>query len=114
MRGMTDVRRPGNGLRKPSDGQNPAPASKVGEEAEGLLYLVAGGRAVRDRGARMRGHDVPAEDVEVELGERALHDRRARFAGPIARELALGREWNAGHSGAAVARCLTDEDDGRG
>src|SRR5438128_7147469 len=61
-------------------------------------------RAIRGRGARVRGYEVPEEHVlrEAELGEHAVDDRRGRFRGPVAGELALGGEGNPGDPGDAV------------
>ena len=42
-----------------------------------------------------------------------MDDRRGRLAGPVAGELALGRERDAGDARAAVAGGLADEQDRR-
>ena len=74
--------------------------------------LLPRGRAVRARGARVRRHDVPEEDVllEPELAEHALHNGGRRLRGPAATELPLGRKRDAGDASAAISGSLADEE----
>jgi len=109
--GMADVRRPGDPLGQPSDGKNPAPAGELLEEPEGRADLGRRRPSVGRRRSGMRRDDVPAEDVEVELGKRPPNDRRRRLGGACAGELALGRERDPADPRAPIARRLADEDD---
>ena len=64
---------------------------------------------------RMRRHEVPEQHVvgDPELGERAVHDRRAELGGAGAGQLPFGGERDPRDPRAVVARRLADEDDRR-
>src|SRR5919201_3746815 len=108
---MAEVRGAGNPLRKPSHGNQPPPAGQLVEERPRGEDLRPGGAAIRGRGAGMGRDDVPAERVELELGEDALDDRCRGLRGPAAGQLPLGRERQTRDTSAAVARRLADEKD---
>ena len=60
---------------------------------------------------RMRGHDVPEQDVllEPKLGKNTMDDRRARLGRACPCQLALRGEGEPADPRAAIARGLTDE-----
>ena len=60
----------------------------------------------------MRGHDVPAERVQLELREDVLDDGGRRFRRTASGQLTFGRERDPGESRPAVTGRLTDEQDG--
>jgi len=108
---MTDVRRSGGRGREPPHRDDAPPAHELGEERLGRRDLGSRRRPVRARGARMRRHDVPEQDVlrEAEAPEDAVDDRRRRLGRTAAAELPLGGERQAADAGAAVAGRLADE-----
>ena len=110
---MTDIRGARDPLGKPPDGQDPAAAGEFLEERQGRLHLGPGRPAVRALGAGMRRDDVPAEHLEPEVRQRPLNDRRRRFGGARAAQLALGREGDPREARAAEARRLADEKETR-
>jgi len=59
----------------------------------------------------MSRHDVPAKHVllEAKLSQGVADDRRSRFGGAAACQLALGGEREAADARAAVAGSLADE-----
>ena len=60
----------------------------------------------------MGRNGVPAEDVDVELAENRLDDRRRRLRRAVSPELALGGERDPGDSGAPESGRLADEQHG--
>src|SRR4051795_6654924 len=110
---MPDIPASGDGRGQAADGQDPAPGGQFGEERIAGGDLDPGRPPVRALRPRMRGDDVPAEGVQIESGERPLDDLRARLGRPLARELPLRGERDAGDSGAAVAGRLADKDQRR-
>src|SRR6266480_5847607 len=100
--------------REAAHGQDPAARGDFFEEGPGGGYFSPGGPSVRRGRAGMRRHDVPAERFECQLAERPLEDGRGRLGRPLARQLPLGRERDAGNAGAAVAGGLADEKQLRG
>jgi hypothetical protein len=112
---MPHVRGPEDGVSEPPDGDRPAAGGEVFQEAHRLPYFGLRGPTVRQRlpeTVRVRRHDVPEQDVvlELELLERAVDDRRRRFGRPGTGELALGRERQPADARAAVAGRLADEE----
>src|ERR671934_2808946 len=103
---MAEIRSPGNPLCKPSHGNKPPPTGQLVEERPRGKDLRPGGAAIRGRGAGMGRDDVPAERVELELGEDALDDRCRGLRGPAASQLPLGCKRQTGDASAAVARRL--------
>src|SRR5947209_8495476 len=109
---MADV----GGLRdpccEPPDRDQAPVLRQLLEERSRSGDLLSGRAAVRGVGTRMRGDDVPAEDVELELREDALDDRRRCLPRSAAGQLALGGERQAGDARAAVAGRFADEQEG--
>ena len=103
------------GVRDTTDRDDAAPTRELGEERSACFHLRASGPAVVRLGSGMRRHDVPEEDVvlELQVGERLADDRGRRLRRPGAGELALGREGDPADARAAVAGRLADEDEGR-
>src|SRR2546425_1083720 len=110
---MADCRGSGDRGGEPPDGQDAASRGQLLEERARGLDLAAGWAPVRGRDAWMGRDDVPAECVELQFREDALHDRGACLARPASGQLTLGGERDAGDSGAAVARRLTHEEERR-
>jgi hypothetical protein len=108
---VPEVRRPGHPLGEAPDGEDPAPAGHLFEERERALHLGRRGAPVRALGAGMRRHDVPAERLELELGQDGLDDRRRRLRRAAAGQLPLGPERDAGDSRTAEPGRFADEED---
>jgi hypothetical protein len=98
-------------LRDPPDREHHAPTGELAGERHAGLDLAARRRAIRGCGAGVRRHDVPEEHgiCQLERVEHAVDDRGRRLGRRRARQLALGRERDAGDAGAAVAGGLADE-----
>jgi hypothetical protein len=98
-------------FRDPPDREHPAAAGELAGERQAVLDLAARGRAIRGRGAGVGGHDIPEEHRigQPELVEYAVDDRGRRLGRRRAGQLALGRERDAGDTGAAIAGGLADE-----
>lgn len=86
---MPDVRRPGDPFCEPSYGKDAAITGQLLEEGQRVGDLGRGGSAVQPLGAGMRRHDVPAQRVQLELGERGLDDGGSCLGGAGAGQLAL-------------------------
>jgi hypothetical protein len=109
---MSNVRRPGNPLGEPADGEDTTPSGELVEEGPRSFHLVTGGSPIRPRGAGVRRHDVPAQSWEPELSQDALDDRGGRLGRPGSCHLALGGERDAGDTGSAVAGRFANEQKG--
>jgi hypothetical protein len=112
---MPHVWRGESGLCNPADREDPTPARELAGERDSRFDLGSCRRAVRARGARVRRHDVPEEDIalDVQLLEHAVHDRRRRLGRPGARQQSLRCKRDPGNARAPVAGSLTDEQDRR-
>src|SRR4051794_23142517 len=111
MARMADVRGARHGLGETAHGEHEAASRQLLEEVPAGEDFGTRRGAVRTLGARMGGHDVPAERVagDADLFERRTDNRRRRLRWPGARELPLGGEREAADAGAAVAGRLADE-----
>ena len=71
-------------VREPPRGDDTAADREATGKRKAGCDLGARGRAVPSYVSGMRRHDVPEQDVllELELAENAVHDRRRRFRGP--------------------------------
>jgi hypothetical protein len=101
-------------LGDPSHGHDFSPPRELVEERPRYGDLLGARPAVRcglTGTMRMRGDDVPEQDVllDPELAEHAVDDRRRRLGGPRSGQLALRGEGNATDARAAVAGRLADE-----
>src|SRR4051812_11019910 len=111
---MADVRRAGDALRQPADGDDTAALRELDQERQRRRHLGRRRAAVRPRRGgpvRVRRHHVPAEDVglDAELGERAADDGRRRLGRAGAGQLPLGGERDAAPSRATPPRRLAHE-----
>jgi hypothetical protein len=115
MRRMADVRRRKRPLRDSADREHATTARELSCKGQAGFDFAARRRAVRDGRARVGRHDVPEQDVclEIELLERAMDDRRRRLRGSGAGDLALRRERDPADARAAIARGLADEENRR-
>jgi len=89
---MPDIRRSGGRRGETPDPENPAPEGDLLEEGPGRHDFGVRRAPVRAGRPWMRRHDVPAQRLEPELGQRPLDDRRGRLGRPLAGELALRRD----------------------
>jgi hypothetical protein len=106
---VADVWCSGDPSREAADRDHAAVAGESVEERPSRLHLTGGRAPVGRRTPGVRGDDIPAEGVELELGEGALDDRGSRFGRPETGELALRRERDPGDPRPAIAGGLTDE-----
>jgi hypothetical protein len=107
---MANVWGAGDVRGEPADRDDATFAAELLQERQRFADLGRRGAAVRGLGARMCGNDVPAERVELELLQRAPHDRRGRLRRASTGHEALGRERDPRDAGAAIARRLADEE----
>src|SRR5512132_2124521 len=115
---MADVAAAQDRVGQPPDRDRPPVRGKLLEKAHRYLYFGAGGASVRARLARsvrMSGHDVPEQDLvlEVEVAERPVDDRRSRLGGASPGKLAFRRERDAADARPPVAGGLADEEERR-
>jgi hypothetical protein len=115
---MADVAAPEDRVGQAPDRDRPPVRGELFEEAHRHLYFGAGGPSVRvrlARAVRMSGHDVPEQDLvlEVEMAERPVDDRRSRLGGASPGKLAFRRERDAAHARPPVAGGLADEEERR-
>jgi hypothetical protein len=110
---VADVRRSSDPSRKAADRDHAAVAGELVEERLSRLHLAGGRTPVGRHRPGMGGDDIPAEGLELELGEHALDDRGTRLGRPAAGELSLGRKRDAGDPGPAVPGGLADEQEAR-
>jgi hypothetical protein len=103
------------GIGDASDCNQATSACKLARERQARRDLRGGRTAVRPLVAGMRGDRVPKEHVvrDSELGEDAMDDRRRRLSRTYPCELALGGEWDTGHSRATVPGRLPDDQEAR-
>ena len=106
---MPDIRSSGGASREPADGDQAAALRELLEEGPRGEDLEPGRTPVRRLRPRVGGHDVPAQGVQLELGEDPLHDRGRRLRRPAAAELTLRGEGQTGDPGTAIAGGLTHE-----
>lgn len=106
---VADVRGSGDPSREAADRDHAAVAGQLVEERLSRLHLAGCRAPVGRRRPRVRGDDVPAEGVELELAEDTLHDRGSRFGGSLSRELPFGGKRDPGDPRPAVAGGLADE-----
>src|SRR6059058_4707566 len=106
---MAEIRGAGDACREAAHGYHSTPAGQLLEEPAGGLDLAPGRAPVREGRPWMGRDDVPAERVELELGEHTAHDRGGGFRRPAPGQLPLGRERDAGDPGAAIARRFADQ-----
>ena len=116
MRRMPYVRAPHDCVCDAPDGDDVPSAGDPLQENRARPDFVPRRWPIRRRlsaAVRMRRNDVPEKRavLELEVGERAVHDRRAGFARAFARELALGRERDAADAGAAIPSRLANEEE---
>ena len=111
MARMAHIRSVQNRLCKPTDRDHASSTRKLESKRKASRDLAGFRRSVGPRRAGMRRDDVPEQDalLEPELGEDAVDDRRARFRGPVSRQLALRGERDPGDPCAAVAGGFADE-----
>src|SRR5205823_3225618 len=109
---MTDVRRSESGFGDAADREDAAPARELAGVREAGSDLGARRPPVGCLRAGMRRDDVPKEHVvlDAELVEGLVDDRCGRLGRPVARQLALGRERDAGDARASVPGGLADEE----
>ena len=118
MRRVADVAAAEDRMGHASDRDRPAAHGELLEKAHRYLYfgpIRPSVRAWLARTVRMGGHDVPEQDLvlEVELAERPVDDGRRRLGGASPGELPFGRERNAADAGAPVAGGLAHEEERR-
>ena len=106
---MPDIRGSGDRGCEPPDGDQAAVLGEFLEEGPRGEDLEPGRTPVRRLRPRVGGHDVPAQRVQLELGEDPLHDRGRRLGRPAATELTLRGERQTGDPGTAIAGSLTHE-----
>ena len=113
VRGVADVRPAEARVRDPADRDRPPTVGELGEERRARFDLGPRRRPVRALGARVRGHDVPEEDVALdpELLEHRVDDGRGRLGRPGAGELAFRGQGDARDARPAVAGRLGDEEE---
>lgn len=86
---MPDIRGSGDPGCEPADGDQAAVFGELLEEGPRGEDLEPGRTPVRGLRPRVGGHDVPAQGVELELGEDPLDDRGRRLRRPAPAELSL-------------------------
>lgn len=86
---MPDIRGSGGASREPPNGDQAAVLRELLEEGPRREDLEPGRTPVRRLRPRVGGHDVPAQGVQLELGEDAPDDRGRRLRRPAAAELTL-------------------------
>jgi len=106
---MPDIRSSGGASREPADGDQAAALRELLEEGPRGEDLEPGRTPVRRLRPRVGRHGVPAQGVQLELGEDPLHDRGRRLRRPAAAELTLRGEGQTGDPGTAIAGGLTHE-----
>ncbi len=111
MRGVAYVGRSERFVRDPTNGDNATASREHTRETHASSDLDALRSSIARGRSRMRGHDVPEENVvlEIELGEYAVDDRRGRLGRTAASELALRGEGNPRDARATVTGSLADE-----
>jgi len=106
---MPDIRSSGGASREPADGDQAAALRELLEEGPRGEDLEPGRTPVRRFRPRVGRHGVPAQGVQLELGEDPLHDRGRRLRRPAAAELTLRGEGQTGDPGTTIAGGLTHE-----
>ena len=106
---MADIRSSSGASREPADGNQAAVLRELLEAGPRGENLEPGRTPVRRLRPWVGGHDVPAQGVQLELGEDPLHDRGRRLGRPAATELTLRGERQTGDPGTAIAGSLTHE-----
>src|SRR3954468_27380 len=110
MGGMPDIAASGDGRGQAADRQDPPSGRELGEERVGGAYFFTGRTPVGALRPGMSRDDVPAERLDLELRKRPADDRGGCLRGPLAGELPLRGEGDARDARAAIAGCLTDEE----
>lgn len=112
---MTDIRAAERIVCDPADCQHATAGGQLVGEDSTLRDLTPRRSAVRALRSRVRGDDVPEQNVllRAELGEDAVDDRGRRLRRAVAGEEPLRGERDPGHTRAAIARRLADEQDVR-
>src|SRR4029077_17664770 len=93
----------------PADADRPAVPAGLSEEGPRGEDLEPCRTPVRGLRPWVGGNDVPAQGVQLELGEDPPDDRGRRLRRPAAAELTFRRERQTGNPRAAIARSLTYE-----
>jgi hypothetical protein len=93
---MAHVRRYERGFRDPTNGEDVSTRCELMYERQAGFNLGPCRRAIGARRAGVGRHDIPEQNIvlELELGEHAVDDRRCRLGGAGAGQLTLGREWD--------------------
>ena len=106
---MPDIRGSRDPCCEPADGDQAAVLGELLEEGPRGEDLEPGRTPIRRLRPWVGGHDVPAQGVQLELGEDAPDDRGRRLRRPAATELTLRGERQTGDPGTAIAGSLTHE-----
>lgn len=111
---MADVRSTELAGRETAHGDHAAAPRKLGHEPPPCHDLPPRGPPIRLRLPAtmwMSRNEIPEENVvgHAELGQDAVHYRRARLSGSGTRELALGGEWNPADPRPSVTGGLSDD-----
>ena len=115
-RGVTQVWDAEDALGDAPDGQRASSFGELSRVDPTGGQLVDRGHPIRrpvPEAMGMRRNDVPEKHAlpEPELPQDALNDGRGRLRRAAAGELPLGRERDAGDPRAAIAGCLSDEEE---